>query len=344
MPPNVLIVDDDRILCHLLQQKLKKHADAFTVLTAEDGRQAVAVLNRKHVSLVATDINMPKMDGFGLLAYVSEHYPDIPVIVFTALSLPEFKKSTIMSRAFEYMEKPIDPDELAKKILVGLAKESEGGVLQTVTLEIFSQLVELEQKTCTIRIMNKITGQKGVLFFKDGVLYEARIGSAKGLKSAQKIFSWTKVSLSIQDICQVKTNQIGVSLQSMLMEAMRQRDERTESDYAAPQSPEQGSRTGNRIQHFEADESSRLTSIQDRLDELQDEKKWVKEVFYDDSWNKLMSEAAKVSRLFKGGRLRCCFFNRAEASDYIVLPGVKTVTISINPGCPHDRIMQVLSK
>jgi len=340
MPQNVLIVDDDRILRHFLQHKLKKHVDAFTVLTAEDGRQAVAVLNKNHISLVATDLKMPEMDGFGLLAYLSEHYPDIPVIVFTALGLPEFKKSAIKSRAFEYMEKPIDPDELAKNIIAGLAKESEGGMLQSVTLEMFSQLVEMEGKTCTIHITNKITGQKGVLFFKDGVLYEARIGSAKGTQSAYEIFSWSKVSMSIQDICQVKTRQIGTSLQSILMDAMRIRDEKAESGCTAPLSPAAENGLGNQPQKFEVE----TPSIQDRLDELQDEKKWLKEIYYDDSWNKLMSETLTIAKLLKSGKLKCCFFNRAESSDYIVLPGEKTIAISVSPGCPHDKIMQVLSK
>lgn len=344
MSQNVLIVDDDRILLNFLLHKLKKHADIFTVLTAENGRQAVAVLKKIQISLVATDLKMPEMDGFGLLAYVSEHYPDIPVILFTALGLPESKKSIIRSRALEYMEKPIDPDELAEKIIGGLAKESEGGVLQSVTLEIFSQLVEMEKKTCTIRVTNKITGQKGVLFFIDGVLYEARTGTAKGLQSALEIFSWAKVSLSIQDICQVKTRQIDAGLQSILMEAMRLRDEKVESADASPASPKGENGPENPPQNFDLDGLTPAPAIQERLDELQDEKKWLKVIYYDDSWNKLISEAVTVARSLKCGNLKCCFFNCAESGDYIVLPGVKTVAISISPGCPHDKIMQVLSK
>lgn len=344
MPQNVLVVDDDRILLGSLQKKLKRYADTFTVLTAEDGRQAVSVLNKNNISLVVTDLEMPRMDGFGLLAFLSEHYPDIPVIVITALSLPEFEKSVIKSRAFVYLEKPLVPDELAKRIITGLARESEGGVLQSFTLEIFSQLVQMERKTCTVRITNKTTGQKGVLFFKDGLLYEARLGAARGLPSAYEIFSWEKVSLSIQDTCQVKTRRISGGLQSVLMEAMRLKDEKAESGYGSPLSPAAENESGDKSENPETDEFAQAASIQDRLDKLQDEREWLSGVNYDNSWNKLISEAVKAARRLDCGELKSCFFNRGESCNYIVLPGAKTVAISVSPGCPHDKILQVLSE
>lgn len=53
-------------------------------------------------------------------------------------------------------------------------KETEGGILKNASLEMFIQLIEMESKTCTIRIVNEKTFEKGVLFFKNGELYNAR--------------------------------------------------------------------------------------------------------------------------------------------------------------------------
>jgi CheY-like chemotaxis protein len=52
------------------------------------GKEAVQILDATGVDLVVTDLRMPKMDGFELLAHMSGNYPDIPVIVMTAYGTP----------------------------------------------------------------------------------------------------------------------------------------------------------------------------------------------------------------------------------------------------------------
>jgi DNA-binding response OmpR family regulator len=344
MPKKVLIVDDDRLLLGLTEKKLKKHENNFTVLTAEDGLQAVAILKTNHISLVATDLHMPHMDGFALLAHLSEHYPDIPVIILTAYSSPTSKKNALEGGAAEYLEKPFVMEELTQKIIASLAKESEGGILQTVPLEMFLQLVEMEQKTCTIRVTNKHSGLKGVLFFKNGDLYDARVQDAKGLQSAYQILSWNKVALSIQDTCPVKTKQINDNLQAILMDAMRLKDEAAETDNAASESL--SLHDGNRVvpELPQPHEVSPAAVIRSKLDKLEGEKKWLKEILHDDSWDNLTSEAIALGKLFKAGILKSCYFSTGELTDYIILPADKTIVISIDTQCPHDKIMRVLSE
>jgi hypothetical protein len=90
---------------------------------------------------------------------------------------------------------------------------------------VFVQLVEMEAKTCTIRIFNRRTQQKGVLFFRDGELMDARVESTTGLEAAYAILSWDEVSLSIQNTCPQTVKRIDGDLQGILLEAMRQKDE-----------------------------------------------------------------------------------------------------------------------
>lgn len=344
MSKNVLIVDDDRILLSLTERKLKSYRDSFTVLTAADGLQAIALLKENHISLVITDLHMPRMDGFALLAHLSENYPDIPVIILTAYSSPASKKNVLEGGAVEYLEKPFVMDELVRKIIASLAKESEGGILQTVPLEMFLQLVEMEQKTCTIRVTNKTNGLIGVLFFQNGDLYDARIQNAKGLQSAFQILSWNKVALSIQDSCPAKTKQIDDNLQAILMEAMRLKDEAADTGEPETESSE------DLDDDFEPLESSRLAelspadTIRGKLDQLEGEKKWVKEIFYDTGWDGLLSEAARLGKFFNAGALKCCYVNSGQSTDHIILPKDQTIVISVMTQCPHDKIMEVLSQ
>lgn len=344
MPKNVLIVDDDRILLNLTQKKLKHHEGIFTVLTAEDGVRAVDLLKTHHISLVVTDLHMPQMDGFALLAHLSENYPDIPVIIFTAYSTPTTKQHALEGGAAEYLEKPFVMEELSQKITAGLAKESEGGLLQTVPLEMFLQLVEMEQKTCTIRVSNKGTGSRGVLFFKNGELYDARIQDAKGLQSAYQILSWQKVALSIQDACPVKTKQIDDNLQAILMEAMRLKDEAAETGRSAMESTPLPAADGDPPRLSPADESSPADAVRRKLDQLEGEKKWLKEIFLDDRWNELATEATELGKLFKAGGLKTFYIDTGEATDHIILPADKPIVISVGTQCPHDKIIRALSE
>ncbi|MDF1593400.1 MAG: response regulator [Desulfobacterales bacterium] len=344
MHKKVLIVDDDRILLSLTENKLKKHKDNFTVLTAEDGLQAVSILKENHISLVVTDLHMPHMDGFALLAHLSEHYPDIPVVILTAYSSPNSKKSAIEGGAAEYLEKPFVMEELTQKIITRLAKESEGGILQTVPLEMFLQLVEMEQKTCTIRVTNKTSGLKGVLFFNNGELFDARVQDAKGLQSAYQILSWNNVALSIQDTCPVKTKQINDNLQAILMDSMRLKDEAAESDGSQPENPPPHYASMKEPELSQSHEVSPAVAIHSKLDKLEGEKKWLKEILYDNSWDNLTTEAIALGKFFKAGDLKSCYVNTGAATDYIILPADKTIVVSVNTQCPHDKIIQVLSE
>jgi CheY-like chemotaxis protein len=344
MPKKVLIVDDDRILMRLTEKKLKKHEHDFTVLTAEDGLQAVAILKEHHLSLVVTDLHMPHMDGFALLAHLSENYPDIPVIILTAYSSPASKKNALEGGAAEYLEKPFVMEELIQKIIASLAKESEGGILQTVPLEMFLQLVEMEQKTCTIRVTNKASGLKGVLFFKNGDLYDARIQDAKGLQSAYQILSWNKVALSIQDTCPIKTKQIEDNLQAILMESMRLKDEAAETDSPTPESLPPRSVNLENPEQPQSHDAPAAALIQSKLVKLKGEKKWLKEIYYDDSWDNLTSEAIELGKFFSAGVLKSCYVSTGESTDTIILPAEKTIVISVDTQCPHDKIIQVLSE
>jgi len=221
MPKKVLFADDDRILLSLTEKKLKKHEDDFVVLTACDGLQAIAILKENNISLVVTDLNMPKMDGFALLAYLSENCPDIPVIILAANSSPTSEKVDFARETAGYLEKPFVFEDLVQKIMMSLDKETENGKLPAVPLDMYLQLIEMEQKTCTIRVFNKSTLQRGDLYFKNGDFLDARIQASKGLQAAYEIFSWGKVAFSIQNTCPQETKRIHDNLKTILGKTMR---------------------------------------------------------------------------------------------------------------------------
>lgn len=230
MTKNVLFVDENKILRNFFKKKFERCKDHFSVITAKDGIDAVEKLQENNIFLVIAGLQMPKMDGFALIAHLSEKYPDIPVIIQTGHGTPEAKKIIIESGAAGYFEHPFKVEDLGQCILATLEKESEGGTLQTISLEVFIQLIEMDMKTCTIRIFDKISDKQGVLFFKDGELLDARFRGQQGKLAANKIFSWDKTTLFIQDDCALDKKRIEGDLQAIMFDAIRLKDEAVENE------------------------------------------------------------------------------------------------------------------
>lgn len=218
----VLVVDDDKSFLQSLTDGFKSYEDKFAITTAEDGIQATEILKREKISLVLTDLKMPRMDGFALVAHLSSNFPDIPVIVMTAFGTPEMEDNLREMGTFQYIEKPIDFENLVEKILKGLAGPSKG-YITGVSLSSFLQLLELDKKTCTLTIN---AGRKsGTMFFRDGTLLDASYATTRGSEAAFEIVSWKNVEISIANGCSVAEKLISESLGFILLEGSRRKDE-----------------------------------------------------------------------------------------------------------------------
>lgn len=338
MIKKVLFVDDDPILCHIIQKKFTRYKDSFTIITAGDGLEAIEKLNENTIALVVTDLQMPKMDGLSLLAYLTEKYPDIQVIVQTGHSTPESKKIALKRGAAGYIEKPLNIEDLGQKIITSLNKESEGGTLQSVTLEMFLQLIEMEQKTCTIRVVEKKSGKQGTLFFKDGDLLDARFSKLRSNSAAYEIFSWGKVTLSIQNECAIKKKQINGNLQAMLIDAVRLRDEAGENEKLVDETQD--------TKHIE-DSKPKSLPVEDvvrkMLEKVKGGRKYLRDIYQDNSWSDLVTQASEVGKFFMAGKLKSCYIDRGETTDFILLPGNEITVISIDPKSPRDRFLRALN-
>jgi CheY-like chemotaxis protein len=343
MIKKVLIVDDDQEMLLSLKEGLEKYNETFSVLMAGDGLIAMEKLKKFPISLVVTDLKMPRMDGFTLLACIMEQYPDIPVIIMTGYSTPEMQELAREGGAVGYIEKPFMIEDLARKIMTAMRKESEGGTLHGISSGMFLQLIEMEQKTCTIRLVDKSSGKQGVLFFRDGELLDARINGLQGVKAAYEIFSWDEVTLSIQNVCPQKEKKIESDLQVVLLEAMRLKDEAaqaeepkvlTEEKKGVEKAPDQA----------ESRKPDLMQDIRSKVEKEIGERCGLEDIRQDSSWDNLMAQMSEVGEIFGAGKLKIGYLDSGESNDFILLPGKKTTVISVNPKCPRDRIVQILSE
>ncbi len=336
MIKNVLLVDDDREMLIALKEGFQRYKDSFAILLAADGLKAVEGLKKNTISLVVTDLKMPGMDGFELLAHIMEHYPDIPVIIITGYSTPEMEHLAREGGAVGYIAKPFLIENLARQIMTTLRKESEGGTLHNVSSGMFLQLVEMEQKTCTIRLEDKFSNKKGILFFNEGELFDARVNDLQGKNAAYEIFSWDQVNLSIQNGCALKEKRIHSEMQHLILEAARRKDEHVVED-AQPAVMED-------FAPFETEPEDILAAIKDKIMSRLGPSCGLEDIYQDNAWDSRVLQFTRAGDFFNLGDLEIGYIDRGEENDLIVLPGENTTVIAVSPKCPRDKLLRVLSE
>jgi len=222
---NVLIVDDEERFMLSLVDGLSGYKDKFSVLTAGNGSEAIKLLESEPIELVVTDLRMPEMDGFELLAYMGRNFPSVPAIVMSAFGTPEIETRIKTLGSLELLEKPIELEGLAETIIKWLELVSKEGVVTGITVPSFLQLIEMEEKTCLLEVITD-SGKKGLFYFNKGELYDAVCGDLKGDEAALEMIAWEQVEISFKKIPKKKINcRITNGLMPLIMEGMRRKDE-----------------------------------------------------------------------------------------------------------------------
>lgn len=339
MVKRVLIVDDDQEMLLSLEEGLSKYDETFSITTAQDGLGAVETLKNSTISLVVTDLKMPRMDGFSLLSHIMQHYPEIPVIIITGYSTSEMERLAREGGAIGYIAKPFMIDDLAKRIITTLRKEADGGTLHSVSSGIFLQLMEMEEKTCTVRLIEKSSGKQGILFFLEGQLLDARCDSLRGEAAAYEIFSWDDVSLSIQNSCPQKERRIYRDLQAILLDAMRLKDELKRLGKGGTSRKNEPALEKRKIERTRP-----VERVKELLKKELGEGHGIEDIYEDPSWESFVRGIEKLGAAFEAGEFRVAYIDRGEAKDFILMPGDSVTVVAVNPKCARDRIMEALSE
>ncbi|MCI0574464.1 MAG: response regulator [Myxococcaceae bacterium] len=106
----LLVVDDKENMLKLLARIL---GDAYDVETAQDGSSALSLLQTRAFDVVLTDIRMPGADGFEVLRTVKRQSADTEVILMTAYASVPKAVEAMREGAYDYLQKPFDPDEVS---------------------------------------------------------------------------------------------------------------------------------------------------------------------------------------------------------------------------------------
>ena len=109
---NILIVDDEEVV---RRSHLRSLASAgCNAQAAEDGDEALRVMEQNSFDVILLDLRMPGLDGMDVLKTIKERWPDSEVVVITGYPTIESAKESVRLGAFNYLAKPVGPDDVIK--------------------------------------------------------------------------------------------------------------------------------------------------------------------------------------------------------------------------------------
>jgi len=183
MPLSVVIVDDEQLAREELAYLLKALDDVNVVAQGKNGLEAVSLIREHNPDLVFLDVQMPGLDGFGVIKKLLDRKVPLPKIVF-ATAFDQYAVKAFEVNAVDYLLKPFDKKRVAQSIEKARKKMEAGGGPE----EKFETLVRMleAQKPQTAKILIKAAGRllltdaKDICYatIEDGVITVATSGHA----------------------------------------------------------------------------------------------------------------------------------------------------------------------
>lgn len=172
----ILIAEDDRNIQMLVTARLKPY---YTIVCANDGQEALDIVESQKIDLLIADVMMPRIDGFRLVQTLRENGFSIPVLILTAKQSFDDKRAGFSSGTDDYMTKPVNYEELQWRIEALLRrariasdnKITLGNVVldsSSYTLTNKGQEIELPKKE--FELLYKLLSYPGQIFTKNQLL------------------------------------------------------------------------------------------------------------------------------------------------------------------------------
>jgi len=111
---SILVVDDDQILCKILEEFFSDHQ--YTVHLLNSGDEIERFLTENAVNLVILDVLLPGRDGLHWLSLIKQHHPSLPVLMLSALKTADDRIAGLQLGAKDYLTKPFKTTELLLRV------------------------------------------------------------------------------------------------------------------------------------------------------------------------------------------------------------------------------------
>lgn len=184
---NILVAEDDKDIRNLLKINLEQ--EGYCVLTANDGLDALRILEKGKVDLAVLDVMMPRLDGFNLLRRIRET-STIPVIFLTARGEDMDKVLGLGLGADDYLVKPFSMSELVARVSAHLRRNHE-------------YILQGRKESAKIVSGSLVLDKDGCCVYKDGDLVELNAKEYKLLaylmESPERVYTKKQLYRAVWD-------------------------------------------------------------------------------------------------------------------------------------------------
>ncbi len=156
---DVLIVEDDKSLREALLETLT--IEGYQAETADNGKDALSKLASHNFRLVVSDVQMPQMDGVGLLRNMQMQFPEIPVLLMTAYGTVPRAVAAMQSGAADYLIKPFEADVLVEKVRLFLQEHRPVAQPISTTGSTMQQVYTIAERVAQTNVTVLLQGESG---------------------------------------------------------------------------------------------------------------------------------------------------------------------------------------
>jgi len=150
----ILIIEDEYKIQEILIEFLQEYG--YTIDSAHDGVEGLAMFKKAKYDLILLDIMMPKIDGFAVLELLRQE-SDVPVIMITAMEEEEHQMKGFDLQADDYIVKPFSMNLVIRRIEAVLRRKQTNAEIEPDTGILMHGNVVLDKQSCEVRVSGRTT-------------------------------------------------------------------------------------------------------------------------------------------------------------------------------------------
>jgi CheY-like chemotaxis protein len=226
---NVLIVDNDQHVLDIYKESISRLSSAPQIQTATTGMRAIALLDSLPFSLMLTDLNMPRMDGFQLLTIVRRKFPMLKTVAVTSVADEQYRVRAYAMGVDLYLEKPASKSEhrIFISCIESLLNSMEHAGFRGVQHKSLIDLVQMECISGSSSCLKITNGEvEGRLWINDGEVIDAEVEEMRGEEAFHHMMGWRTGGFEIGPSDPNRARVIFATIEGLLLDSAQANDER----------------------------------------------------------------------------------------------------------------------
>jgi len=213
----VLVVFNDVVLLSMFKRWASRSQEEL-LFFAKDGSKALKTIQDQDIDLLITALNLPDTEGIKLAVTAASNYPKLGFSFFLPTGSSAKQKTLQKLSSLCFVEQPTSLKEFVQFTNKIGMQEIRFSLLNQVSSVDFLNMLASEQKTSLLSVNNTQTQQQALIYFEQGVLYDAHCDGLEAMQVIHEVLTWQQVKFAFQTlpVTKVFSRKIHASLAGIL--------------------------------------------------------------------------------------------------------------------------------